>query len=239
MRRVCALVLLTVMIFTACAAEAPLPEASFETQMKSEMFTDGYCGVMLQYPVIKNYADKDAASAMNRMIREYVHGMYESSGLSPEEDFGYTYAVSDARVMLASDNFLSVRIGGTISSAFSGNTSYFSYTLNCDIENGTFYTAEDILSDYAALKKQFQKGAFNQTFGYADVHTEIPFSEMISQYKEDYGIYPDVYFDEDGLGFLIDVIPMFDGYAGYTLPYKTARKSMNQQNPFVAHVTNQ
>lgn len=235
MRRSIACFLLILLLLTACTAERELPPAAFTVATATENFTDGENGVMLLYPVIEGYADAEAEAQINETIAAYARQMYQNEVPPTAEDGGYYYDATDVRVTLASGGFLSAVIGGTVTSAFSGNTTYFSYTVNCDIESAALYTAEEIVSDYAKLQTMFLDGKFSQDFGHADLTAQITLADLISQYKAEYGILPEVYFTADGVGFLIEVIPLFDGYAGFTLPIGKAKKHLNYENPLAAY----
>ncbi len=234
MRRTIACFLLLLLTLTACTAKRELPPADFTVVTETENFTDGENGVLLMYPVIEGYADPQKEAEINEEIASYARRMYQNE-VPVTEDGGYYYDTTDVRITLASGGFLSAVIGGTLTSAYSGNTTYFSYTVNCDIENGVLYTANEIVSDYAKLQSMFLNGKFSQDFGYTDLVSQITLADMISQYKAEYDILPEVYFTADGVGFLIEVVPLLDGYAGFTLPFGKAEKYLNDENPLAAY----
>ncbi len=235
MRRLFFLLLILVLILPSCAADTLPAPAAFSVSIKTENFMDGACGVMLKYPVISGYTGAAAQSAMNEKIVSLVYEMYRKEIPVLEDGDGCSYAITDARVTFQSDVYLSVVIGGVVASGLSGNESGFSYTINCKIDDGTFYTAEEILADYPALVQFFKKGDFTQDFGHPGVTAQMDLCDLIGQYKAEYGILPDVYFSENGLGFLIEVIPLLDGYAGFTIPYGRAAKHLRADNPFAAY----
>lgn len=238
MRRFVALALVFVLFsFSACRQQVTFSAPSYTVETETEHFTDGTCGVMLKYPVISGYTDVQAQNALNEKIAAFAHAMYEREVPVSDDGDGYSYTVTGVRITFASDAFLSAVIGGTVTSGFSGNESCFSYTINCSLKDGTFYSSEEILADYSVFVDRFVYGAFSQDFGHAGLTAEIELEDLISQYKAEYGIFPEVYFTENGIGFVIEVIPLFDGYAGFTLPYAQAKKFLNQENPFVEYVT--
>ncbi len=235
MRKFIASLAVLLLLLTACGAERELPSADFTVRIESEYFTDGENGVLLQYPVIEGMDDAEAQTRINEKISAYAHSMYVKEVPASSGDGGYYYDVTAVRLTLQSGGFLSAVIGGTVTSAFSGNTSYFSYTVNCDIENGVLYTAGEIIADYPKLHALFLNGKFSQDFGHSDLTAQITLDDLISQYKAEYGILPEVYFTSDGVGFLIEVIPLLDGYAGFTIPIGKAKNYLNHENPLAAY----
>lgn len=240
MHRVLAVLLSVLMCMPlAGCAGANFPPADYSVETVTVFAQKDGNDITLMYPSIAGYPDAAAQELMNGLIASYAHAMYKKQDLIAAEDGGYEYSAAEAVVTLQTKGFLSAYVGGLITSEASGNTVYFSYTLNCDIENGCLYTAEDLLVDYASLAERFVGGDFGQDFGYADLAGQTSFADMLLPYKAEYGVYPQIYFTEDGVGFLIGVIPLYGGYAGYTLPYRRARGALNTENPLAAFVTGQ
>ena len=238
MRRLLAAALALVLLLplSACAKEVQLPAADYFTEIVTVYAQENGNSIQLMYPAVSGYADAEAETRINAAIAEYAMEMYRRENLIADEEGGYEYSAVEAVVMLETEGFLSAYVGGIIASEVSGNTVYFAYTLNCDIRNGVLYTTEELLSDYGKLAKRFADGDFTQHFGYKNLEQQTHLTDMISQYKAEYGIYPDVYFTDGGLGFLIEVVPLLDGYAGYTLPIRQAKSCLNTENPLAAFV---
>ncbi len=238
MRRLIALllVLLTCAGALGCS-ETALPPADYTVETETVFMQEDGNEISLMYPQIKGYPDADAQTRMNAEIARYAHAMYEKQDLIATEDGGYEYAVTAAEVTLQTEGFLSGYIFGAIYSQYSGKGAFFAYTLNCDIENGCLYTADELLSDYDYLAQRFLKGDFTQHFGYEEMDGMMSYADMLLQYKTEYGIYPDIYFTQEGVGLLVETVTLLGGYAGYTLPYPRAREALNTSNPLAAFVT--
>lgn len=239
MRRAVAVLVLLLFSVSAGCADVPLPAADYAVEIVKVFTQEGENEISLMYPQIIGFYDADAQTRINGEIIRRVHEMYEKQDLVITRDGGYEYAVTDAVVTMQTKGFLSAYILGTITSSYSGKGRYFAYTLNCDVAGGCLYTSEELLGDYEFLARQFEKGRFTQHFGYEEIDGMMSYADMLLQYKAEYGIYPDVYFTEDGVGFLVELIPLLGGYAGYTLPYRRARGALNTENPLAAFVTGQ
>ncbi len=240
MRRAIAVLLLVLTCAgTAACSDTELPPADYSVETVTVFTQEDGNELSLIYPQIKGYPDADAQTRMNEEIARYAYAMYEKQDLISTEDGGYEYAVTAAEITLQTEGFLSGYVFGVIFSQYSGKGMFFAYTLNCDIENGCLYTTEDLLEDYEFLEKRFLKGDFSQEFGYEELDGLMTYSDMLVQYKTEYGIYPNMYFTDEGVGLLVETVTLLGGYAGYTLPYHLAREALNRENPLVAFVTGQ
>ncbi len=211
---------------------SPAP-ADYTVETVTEYRTDNGNSLHLVYPAVRGLTDKEAEDRVNTLFAAYAEEMYRREELFSGEGGGYTYAVTEVTVTLAAKRFLSGYAGGVITADSTGYTAYFAYTFNCDLDACVLYSAEDLLTDYSRLVKWFKRGRFSQHFGYPDLQRQISFADMIEQYKAEYGVYPALYFTPDSMGFLVEVIPLFDGYAGYTLSLRQAEKCLKKDNPLV------
>ncbi len=243
MRRVFTFILATFLLIlplVSCKEESsPSAETvNMTAETVTENFMDGTNSVMLKYPSVSGSGDAEKDARINAILASYARDMYEYQAPLKDEEGGYSYAATDVRVTYLSDSFLSACIGGTILSGFSGNASNFFYTVNLNLDSGELYSSEDILSDYKTLRELFLEGDFMQQFGHIGLMDQMTREDLILQYREEYGILPQVYFTKDCIGFLLEVLPMLDGYAGFTLSYAQAEDCLDKNNPFVTHVIN-
>ena len=236
MKRICCIALLcAVVILGGCSAEGiVLPDAAYSLSFAEEYIALDGNNVKLMYPVVSGYANTETEEAVNLAARALALDMYRREGLMADSDGGYTYTPTDAVVTLQCDTFYSVCIGGTVSSDVSGGTEWFAFSLNCDLSSGTFLSAEDVIANYAGLRKMFIRGKFTQDFGYDNLVEHMTEESLLQQYKAEYDIYPPVYFREGKLGFLVETVPLLDGYAGFTVNIRKAAKYINTQNAAMA-----
>ncbi len=232
-----ALVLLTLLSLPGCKEKKALSPARYSVELITENSRSNGVGVTLVYPEIQEYGDDVAEERVNTLLKDYAYAMFKRENLFAGEDYTFEYAVTQVEITLQMEGFLSACVGGYIVEEQSGNQENFSYTVNCDLERALLYETKDLLSDYSRLASLFEKGRFTKAFGHPNLMDYITYEEMIGQYKAEYGIYPDVYFTESALGFVMDVVPMFSGYAGFTLPLNKAADSLQGDNPLVIALT--
>ncbi len=211
-----------------------LPAADYTVEFTEEYFFQGAAvDVKLAYPAVSGLKDEKAADALRSAAKAYACARFEEERLTASGDVRYAYSVNDTKLMLAAPGFLSVVIGGVIS-ADSGGVRYFAYTFNYDLTVGAVPEAAEIFSDYGAIRALFEAGRFRQDFGYSSLAREVSFSDLIAQYRPEYGVYPPVYFSEGRLGFLVETVPSLDGYAGFSIDIRQVRDLLRTDNPVIA-----
>ncbi len=236
MKRICCIALLcAVVILGGCSAEGiVLPDAAYSITFSEEYLVLDGNNVKLMYPIVSGYANAETEEAVNSAARALALDMYRREGLMSDSDGGYTYTPTDAVVTLQCDTFYSVYIGGVVSSDVSGGTECFVFSLNCDLSSGTFLSTVDGIANYEGLRKMFIRGKFTQDFGYDNLVEHMTEESLLQQYKAEYDIYPPLYFREGKLGFLVETVPLLDGYAGFTMDIRKAAKYMNTQNAAIS-----
>lgn len=234
-RFLCIALLCTIVVFDGCSDESiSLPDAAYSITFSEEYLVLDGNNVKLMYPIVSGYANAETEEAVNSAARALALDMYRREGLMSDSDGGYTYTPTDAVVTLQCDTFYSVYIGGVVSSDVSGGTECFVFSLNCDLSSGTFLSTEDGIANYEGLRKMFIRGKFTQDFGYDNLVEHMTEESLLQQYKAEYDIYPPVYFREGKLGFLVETVPLLDGYAGFTMDIRKAAKYMNTQNAAIS-----
>ena len=234
-RFLCIALLCTSVVFGGCSDESiSLPDAAYSITFSEEYLVLDGNNVKLMYPIVSGYANAETEEAVNSAARALALDMYRREGLMSDSDGGYTYTPTDAVVTLQCDTFYSVYIGGVVSSDVSGGTECFVFSLNCDLSSGTFLSTEDGIANYEGLRKMFIRGKFTQDFGYDNLVEHMTEESLLQQYKAEYDIYPPLYFREGELGFLVETVPLLDGYAGFTMDIRKAAKYMNTQNAAIS-----
>lgn len=234
-RFLCIALLCTIVVFGGCSDEIiSLPDAAYSITFSEEYLVLDGNNVKLMYPIVSGYANAETEEAVNSAARALALDMYRREGLMSDSDGGYTYTPTDAVVTLQCDTFYSVYIGGVVSSDVSGGTECFVFSLNCDLSSGTFLSTVDGIANYEGLRKMFIRGKFTQDFGYDNLVEHMTEESLLQQYKAEYDIYPPLYFREGELGFLVETVPLLDGYAGFTMDIRKAAKYMNTQNAAIS-----
>lgn len=223
-------------LFCSCRSKAPisLPEAEYTLAIVEEYCKLDGNSVKLMYPSISGYNNQETENALNHKAAELARQAYAREGLIANEEGGYSYTATDAVVTLTSRDFFSVCIAGTVTSEVSGTSSYFAYSMNCDLADASFLSTEDMVTDYPELKKLFIEGEFQADFGYDGQDGSMSLETLISQYKEAYGIYPYLYFRQGKLGILVETLPTLGGYAGFLMDVKRAAPYLNTQKESIA-----
>jgi len=211
-----------------------LPAADYTVEFTEEYFFRGAAvDVKLAYPAVSGLKDEKAADALRAAAKAYAYARFAEEGLTASDDVRYAYSVNDTKLMLAAPGFLSAMIGGVIS-ADSGGVRYFSYTFNYDLTAGAALEAQDVFADYGAIRTLFEAGRFRQDFGYASLAREVSLTDLIAQYRPEYGVYPRVYFSEGRLGLLVETVPSLNGYAGFSIDIRQVRDMLRTDNPAIA-----
>ncbi len=224
-------------LLSGCGEKQPLPAADYSLTVKTVNTRVDGVGVTLMLPVVSGYADEKAEAYINERLLENAWAMFRRENLVADEECTFEYSAAEVVVTLETEGFFSAYVGGLIADEGSGRMEYFSYTVNCDIKNGMLYSSDELLLVYEALAARFEKGQFQKRFGHPELLENTTYGDMILPYSAEYEIYPDVFFTDTEIGFLIEVVPSLAGYAGFTLPLRSAGGWLNSENPMVAFIT--
>jgi len=224
MRYICLVTVcvLVVSFFCACSKkEEPeyvisLPDADFSISIEEETIKDHYNTVVLRYPVVSDY-DVVKAETVNGLVREFSLEYYQKQALASDQESYYYYEITDVNVTLATEGFYSAVILGEYMSSSGNHPEYISYTVNADLKSGVLFSTEQLLKNESAVRKLFIEGAFRLEYGNAGLIADMSFSDMIVQYRVEYGIYPDIFFKEGFLGINIELPYVLGGHAGYVI----------------------
>jgi len=237
-KRILAVFLASLLMLTlfGCRKGTPvrLPEADYWITFAEEYVKKDGNSLKLMYPEISGYADAQVQSEINRLAAEFALEMYAKMGLMANKDDGYSYTAMEAVTLLSTREFYSVYISGTVESNGGGDPAFFAYTVNADLRNAVLLRTEDIVSDYAGIRKEFLNGTFTPDFGTEEPEQNFTRQSLIEQYKHEYGIYPFVFFREGQFGLILETLPSLGGCAGYQSDIRDVRSYLNTENPVIA-----
>ncbi len=233
-------VLLIAAVFAAalcgCLSDpVTLPDAPFSVDFTDEELPEGSrARGWVTIPVLVGYPDGAAAEAFRGAALTYALDVFAEKGPVSGTAADYRYETAEAVLCLAAPQLVSVRIGVVFSAEDASENVRFAYSFNYDLNSGSVLRTEDVIADYPAFRKLFESGAFTQDFGYPSLAREVSYTDMIAQYRAEYGIYPSLYFTEGRIGVLIDVVQGLDGYAGFSADIRDVRKYLHTEDPTVA-----
>ena len=193
-----------------------LPDADFSVLVETETVKDHYNTLVLRYPVVSDY-DAATAEHMNDLVREFSLEYYQKQALASDQESYYYYEITDVNIMLTTKGFYSAVILGEFMGSSGNHPEYISYTINADLENGRLLSTEQLLKKESAVRKLFTEGEFRLEYGNAGLIADMSYSDMILQYRVEYGIYPDIFFKEGFLGINIELPYVLGGHAGYVI----------------------
>ena len=187
----------------------------------TESFVNKNSSVTLVYP---RFGD-GLHDLFDISIRNYALKKYNESGIMPEE--GAVYEVTLMDVTYVSDTLVSAVFAGHIIDSGAAHDGYFSYTVNADPSTGRIYLSEELIGDLDALKSGIASGDFVQSYGIPNVLDEINAEDMTRSWREDYGIFPYMYFREGKFGVLAELPYAIGGYAGFEISLESAQDMIN------------
>ena len=200
---------------TEPAIDETEPGYSVETEVETSQIGDG--DISMQYPKIEPTDDKRIDSELiNELIRDYMDLKFKNEHIDSGDvglDGNYEYEITSTNLTLQTADFLSVVVKGIYYIKDTAHPTVFAYTLNCDLKTNEIVDSEALLIDFDSIKEKFTDGKFKLTDGADDLLQETNYSDMIIEYRSDYGIYPDVYFTKDSFGMCIDLVYTLGGYA--------------------------
>lgn len=187
----------------------------------SENFTENGCYVTLMYPYYGDGRHEQFDIAMRNLAMQ----MYTQSAVVQEADS--VYEITDCDITLETEYFVSAVIRGRVFSPGTTRDTIVAYTVNADTQTGKLYLSEELIGDLSELKAAFADGEFQQTMGLTDVLSEITPEDIMQSWREDYGVFPRMYFTEKSFGILPEVPDVIGGYAGFQIPYTNVGDMIN------------
>lgn len=173
--------------------------------------------ITIDYPTV-NPDDGAVSDKLNALIKDYMDEKLQNE-LPGDGVVEYQYEVKSTETMISTDEIISILVKGEYYHEDSAHPTIFAYTLNCDVKTSSIITADNLIYDFAKVKKLFTDGKFTQKEGMDGLLDETNYEDMIMEYRTEYGIYPDVYFTSDSLGIVIELVYTLGGYATFEIPY--------------------
>lgn len=201
---------------------------SEETQLGGESGKDGM--KLLRYPRLSG----DANSSVNDVLKSIAERAYTEHTANVQtmiaEGNSFAYTVTEVEVLRNDVALLSVlcraeiKIDGRL-------TQRVVYACNLNPATGEEYTADALVSNFSALGKLLREGKGTLVWGSAELSTQTNWDELLVQIKPNYGIYPAVCFDKDGIILNFEVVELLDWNVGYRISYADAAGSLSVQPP--------
>ncbi len=178
---------------------------------------EGDGDIVIEYPTVSpdNGADSEK---LNDIIKNFMDDKLKIE-LPGDSTDGYSYNIKSTQTMLSNDEIASILVCGEYYHIDSPGPTVFAYTINCDIKGTALITSDNLINDYDRIKDLFCDGKFELVYGQNGLLNETNYTDMILQYRAEYGIYPDVYFTDDSFGMVIDLVSTLGGYARFEIPY--------------------
>lgn len=210
--------------------ETQIPEYTVENE--TEVIKTDHGDASMEYPVISSDdTDTDIdTETVNALIREFIDGKLREEQLENgmfDTDASYRYEITKAETKLLSKDFMSVLVTGEYYVTDTAHPTMFAYTLNCDIKEYAILSSAELINDFSKIKEKFLDGEFTLVYGDKDLMNETNYEDMILEYRTEYGIYPDIYFTEDSLGMVIDLVYLLGGYTIFEIPYSEIADCVN------------
>lgn len=211
---------------TESATTAPETPDKVGIGVHTETFTSGECYVTLKYPI---YGDGEHHS-FDVAMYNYAMQKYNGSGLMPENSA--VYEITDCVVEYESHSLVSAVMIGHIISPGAAHDTNFAYTVNADPETGRVFHSDELIGDLDTVKTALHEGKFTKTYGIDELDSAIAdgvvtYEVITGSWRSDYGVFPQMYFTEDGLGIMAELPHVVGGFAGFVIPYADAGDMIN------------
>ncbi len=210
---------------TTTAENIPGEDIALSTHTESYMH--GECSVALMYP---RYGDGEH-DLFDVAMRNHAVQKFNRQGMMPEDSAVYEITACD--IKYESEYFVSAVMTGQIINPTAAHDSHFAYTVNADPRNGRVYLSEELIGDIEIVKTAIAEGMFEQSYGIdglmdaIDDGTVTYENDITVSWRQDYGVFPDMYFTEDKFGVMAEIPHVVGGYAGFEIPYVKSGDMMN------------
>lgn len=204
-----------------------LPYKISITKDNADELRGDYNNILLMYPTVSYPDESGKADKINEMIRDIAVSVFNTFGVDSDDAESYSYVTETAMIMLKKENFFSAVMTGYYTTDTAAHREYFSYSINCDIENERLLTSEDIIKDFIKIRGLFISGKFTLSYGMDDLLEETTYADIFTQYKADYSIYPDVYFTSSSFGVVTEIVYHLGGNACFEIPYSEVISYLN------------
>lgn len=187
--------------------------------------------ITLMYPQMNYPGNEAAADKINGLIKNLAVSVFKEAGLESDDIESYMYVTETALITLKKENFFSAVVTGYYITDTASHQEYFSYSVNCDISQEKLLTSEDIITNFEKIRALFIDGKFTQSYGEETLLDETTHTDIFTQYKADYSIYPDVYFTSSSFGVIVEIVYHLGGNACFEIPYSDVKEYLNADLP--------
>jgi len=195
--------------------------AENELTLCGENYDFGESCATLLYPVF----DDGEHPAFDEAMKKLAYTKLTQSGITAED--GASYEITACDVKYVSEKLVSYVVTGLITTPTAAHPAHVCYTVNADPASGRLYTSGDLIGDISLVKSALSEGKFTQSYGIEDILSEISPEYITQSWREDYGIFPNVYFTGDSFGVMAEVAFAIGGYAGFEIPLYDADGMIN------------
>lgn len=189
------------------------------------------------YPVFESIGDAAATENANKTVRAAYDVNFKNEIPNVKTRMGegeyILYTVQEAAVTYESNVLVSivytgyyecVPSDGGISDA---KKTYFCHAVNIDKNTGNALMPNAVITDFEALKSCFEAGGFTVVSAQDGLLGKTGYADIFIQYREDYGIYPEIYFENTGVRIITGVVDSLGSYAVFGISYEDADGFIN------------
>lgn len=201
---------------------APLPSEGDEVEIVTVETALGENAVrVLRYPRLPG----EGTDAVNAALAAIAERTYTEHATNVQTMIGegsaFSYTVTSAEILRRDAGLLSVLCRAEIK--LDGRvTQSIVYACNLDPATGTEYTADALVCDFGGLTALLREGKGSIVWGKTDLLSQTSWDELLVQIKPNYGIYPAVCFDAEGVIVNFEVVELLDWNVGCRISYADA-----------------
>lgn len=196
---------------------------------------------VLKYPEFDGFDDAAKEKALNELIAQICEFKYSAAipnlnELLKEEAY-IGYKAVDVKVTLITEKLVSICISGSlrIDIPFKDSSDRgFFYTINISLDNMKALSSSDVFKDFNGIISKFKNGAFKQVGGMENITNQVTLTDLITQYRTEYQIYPEVYFTKGTLCINTEVAPALGGNAQFSISLADVSSYINTGDPGIA-----
>lgn len=221
-KRIICVMLVAVLSVSVCScgkkssSELEYSAAGYKAELKHETLELDGVLALIKYPQLEGSAYDDT---LNSALRALAVEKLRLKNLVAYDGVTIYYTVEEAELTLVSGELLSGYFAGRISCEGAQHDDFFAYTVNCDMKNGRILRSSELIDDLANLRKKFVSGSFKEYPDNGKMIESFGYENLFAAFREDYAIYPDVYFSSSAVGLCIETIYLYGGYSRFEAPY--------------------
>ncbi len=218
---------------TETGTQAVTPKYTVSSEVYSDITDERE--IALTYPVFEGIENAEALNEL--LLAESKAYMENYLTYNHPGEVYYSYEVSSAKNTYLSDSLASFICTGTLYADGAAHPINFAYTLNVDMASEKLLTFGDIIKDFTSVTELFKDGEFSLiSSGNSELDNEITTltpDDLIGAYSELYGIYPPVYFTENGgtasLALSLETIYALGGHVEFEAEYDKVADALTDE----------